>query len=121
MHYAIGYAGYAGRNRRVLSSLPSPVMNCGFLSGELSEEALPAELLQSSLEPLVTNTLEECQGMVALFMVAEATFLSTTVLALCFFFMGEALEKVTGNSEIGSWAAFYPFFDGNHSTCTAEY
>jgi hypothetical protein len=102
------------------SSLPSPVMNCGFLSGESSEEALTAELLQSCLEPLVTNTLEECQGMVALFMVAEATFFSTTVVALCFFFMGEALEKVTGNSEIGSWAAFYPFF-GNHSTCTADY
>eukprot|EP00435_Cladocopium_sp_Y103_P036720 s1262_g9.t1 len=41
-------------------------------AGELSEEALPAELLQGSLEPLVANTLEECQGMVALFMVAEA-------------------------------------------------
>ena len=45
------------------------------MEGELSEEALPAELLQGSLEPLVTNTLEECQGMVALFMVAEATLL----------------------------------------------
>ena len=105
LHYFYGYFQEQtvqlaqGNHGEIIGEKPShhpPIHPCHslsrFLSGELSEEALPAELLQGSLEPLVTNTLEECEGMVALFMVAEATLLKRSCWHCVLFKYGEALD-----------------------------